>query len=161
MVWGIVEKMDLLFHSIHYPANPMRSSAFLLLPLFALAACQTTPPAQPDRFAMMDSNKDSLLSRDEVNDFYTEELFTGRDTNKDGHITKAEWNPEISSEDAKKFAVIDSNKDGKVTLDEAKAYARKKGTYTASFDEADTNKDGSISRTEAVAYFASKEGPVR
>ena len=29
------------------------------------------------------------------------------------------------------------------------------------FPEADTNKDGAVSREEAKAYYASKEGPAR
>jgi len=139
----------------------MRASLLLLPVLFAAVSCQTTPPAQPDRFARMDLNKDGSLDRGEVSDFYTNELFTGRDTNGDGRITKAEWNPEITAEESKKFATIDADKDGHVTLEEAKAHTRRKGTYTSTFGEADTNRDGRISREEVKAYFASVEGPVR
>jgi hypothetical protein len=157
---GFVEQMELSPH--HPPLLPAMRAPLLLLPvLFVAVSCQTTPPAQPDRFTQMDVNKDGGLDRGEINDFYTSELFKGRDTSGDGKITKAEWNPEISAEDSKKFAVIDANKDGLVTLDEAKAHARRKGIYTSTFAEADTNKNGLITREEATAYFASKEGPAR
>ncbi len=139
----------------------MRAPLLLLPVLLASVSCQTTPPAQPDRFAQMDVNNDGALDRGEINDFYTTELFRGRDTNGDGKITRTEWNPAITAEDARKFAVIDVNKDGMVTLVEAKAYARRQGLYTSSFAEADANKDGSITREEARAYFASVEGPAR
>jgi Ca2+-binding EF-hand superfamily protein len=139
----------------------MRAPLLLLPVLFAVVSCQTTPPAQPDRFTQMDVNQDGVLDRGEINDFYTTELFKGRDTNGDGKITKEEWNPQITAEDARKFALIDTNKDGVVTLEEAKAYARRQGIYTSTFAEADTNKDGRITREEARAYFASVEGPAR
>lgn len=137
-------------------------SPFLLLPVFsAVVSCQTTPTAQPDRFTLMDLNKDGSLDRGEVSDHYTKELFTGRDTNGDGSITRTEWNPEITAEESKKFALIDANKDGKVTLEEAKAYTRRKGTYTSTFGEADANRDGRITREEIKTYFTSVEGPAR
>lgn len=139
----------------------MRAPLLLLPVLFAAVSCQTTPPAVPDRFAQMDVNKDGGLDRGEINDFYTSELFKGRDTNGDGKITKEEWNPQITAEDSKKFSIIDANKDGVATLDEAKVYARRKGIYTATFAKADANQNGSITREEAQAYFASVEGPAR
>lgn len=139
----------------------MRAPLLILPVLFAAVSCQTTPPAVPDRFAQMDVNKDGGLDRGEINDFYTSELFQGRDTNGDGKITKEEWNPQITAGDARKFALIDTNKDGVVTLNEAKAYARRQGIYTSTFAEADANKNGSITREEAKAYFASVEGPAR
>lgn len=139
----------------------MRAPLLYLPLLFVAVSCQTTPPAPPDRFALMDVNQDGGLDRGEVNDFYTSELFRGRDTNSDGTITKTEWNPQITNEDARKFAMIDANKDGMVTPEEAKAHARREGVYTSTFGKADANKNGMITREEAKAYFASVEGPVR
>lgn len=139
----------------------MRAS-FLLFPVvLALASCQTTPPAGPDRFAAADHNGDGRLSRDEVNDYFVAGIFTERDRDGDGYITQAEWNPEMKAAEVKEFKARDLNGDGRVSLAEAQAYARKKGVYDEAFAEADTNRDGFVSREEAVAYYASKEGPVR
>ncbi len=129
--------------------------------VLALVSCQTTPPAQPDRFPDADTNKDGLLNGTEINNYFVSGIFTERDTNHDGVITKAEWNPEMDAAEGKLFDARDPNKDGKVTLAEAEAYAIKAGTYSSVLKEADTNKDGSVSREEAKAYYASKEGPAR
>lgn len=137
------------------------SRLFLAAGALALASCQTTPPAEPDRFALADTNKDGLLSGTEISNYFVANIFTERDTNNDGFITKAEWNPEMPAAEAKLFAARDTNNDGKISLAEAEAYALKAGTYTGVVKEADTNKDGSISREEAKAYYASKEGPAR
>lgn len=126
-----------------------------------LASCQTTPPAEPDRFSIADSNKDGVLSGTEVSNYFVANIFTERDTNKDGAITKAEWNPDMPAAEAKLFAARDANHDGQVSLLEAEAHALQAGTYTGVVKEADTSKDNAISREEAKAYYASKEGPVR
>jgi hypothetical protein len=141
----------------------MQTSRLFLFAAGALAlpSCQTTPPAEPDRFALADTNKDGLLSGTEVSNYFVANIFTERDTNNDGFITKAEWNPEMPAAEAKLFAARDANNDGKISLAEAEAYALKAGTYTGVVKEADTNKDGAISREEAKAYYASKEGPAR
>ncbi len=122
----------------------MRHLLPVLLAVSALASCRTTPPAQPDRFADADTNKDGSLTGTEIN-----------------HYFKAEWNPEMGAAEVRLFEANDANRDGKVTLAEAEARAKQKGTYTAITREADTNKDGTVSRAEATAYYASKEGPAR
>ena len=124
-------------------------------------ACQSTPPAAPDRFVSADANKNGLLSGREISNYFVANIFTERDTNKDGFITKAEWNPGMPAAEAKLFAARDTNHDGKVSLAEAEDHALKAGTYTGMIKEADTNKDKAISREEAKAYYASKEGPAR
>ena len=131
------------------------SSAFLLV------SCQTTPPPEPDRFAIADTDKNGLLSGTEVSNYFVANIFIERDTNKDGFITKAEWNPSMPAAEGKLFNTRDANSDGKVTLAEAEAHALKAGTYTGVVKEADTSKDKAISRDEAKAYYASKEGSVR
>jgi Ca2+-binding EF-hand superfamily protein len=62
---------------------------------------------------------------------------------------------------AEAFRVRDANADGVVTMDEALAYGRKKGMAKELMQKADTNKDGKLSIAEIKAYYASKEGPVR
>lgn len=130
-------------------------SPLVLLAVLGLVSCQSTTP--PDRFVMADRDGNGFLNADEVSDFYVGGVFDARDTNKDGKITKAEWNPEMEAAESREFARHDANGDGVVTRDEAMAWARKGGTYAAVVKEADTNKDGLVSRDEAMAYFASKE----
>jgi len=62
---------------------------------------------------------------------------------------------------AEAFRVRDANADGIVTMEEALAYGRKKGMAKELMQKADTNKDGKLSMAELKAYYASKEGPVR
>ena len=62
---------------------------------------------------------------------------------------------------AEAFRVRDANADGIVTMEEALAYGRKKGMAKELVQKADTNKDGKLSMAELKAYYASKEGPVR
>lgn len=128
-------------------------SPLLLIPLI-LTACQTT---QPDRFAVADADKDGRLSGREVNDYFVSGIFNARDTNKDGRITKMEWNPQISREDAREFDLRDADKDGAVTRGEAADYAMKRGAFRADVKAADKDKDGYVTRAEAEAYYASKE----
>lgn len=131
----------------------------LLLPLagLMLAACQTAP----NRFDQADLDGDGKLSRDEVHDYLITSVFVTRDANKDKLMTKAEWGDEGDGATDRLFAARDTNKDGMVSLEEAKIYAKKIGTFDEIIKEADTNKDGFISREEAAAYHASKEGPIR
>lgn len=137
----------------------MRHITFLLPAASLLfTACQTTAPTQYDK---ADLNADGKLTYDEASDYLVTSNFTSLDANKDGAVSKAEWNPEGDAASAKLFAQRDANRDGVVTLAEALAFAKKKGTYEPVAKEADTDKDGFISRKEATAYTASKEGPVR
>lgn len=129
--------------------------ALAALPL-TLSAGQT-----PDRFAQADKNHDKSLSLDEANAFLVGEIFGARDKNKDGKLTRAEWMVSKDSSQAEAFRVRDGNADGVVTMDEALAYGRKKGMAKELMQAADTNKDGKLSSAELKAYYASKEGPVR
>jgi Ca2+-binding EF-hand superfamily protein len=136
--------------------------ACAILSLFA--ACQTTQTTQttqPDRFDQADTNHDGCLSRDEVSDMIVTEVFTARDANKDGRLTKAEWDVPGDEARNKIFAGADTNHDGVVTLDEAKAYGRKIGVGKNLFEESNKNHDGCVDREEVRAYYASKEGPAR
>jgi Ca2+-binding EF-hand superfamily protein len=129
--------------------------ALAMLPL-AFAAGQT-----PERFAKADVNHDKFLSLDEANAYLVNEIFSARDKNHDGRLTKAEWNVSKDAAQVEAFRVRDANADGIVTLEEALAYGRKKGMAKDLMKAADKNKDGKLSYDELKAYYASKEGPVR
>jgi hypothetical protein len=130
-------------------------SAAAALAALAFAACQSSTP--PDRFAQADGDRNGTLSEAEVTIYFVVGIFEARDTNKDGRISKAEWNPQMDAAEAREFAKRDANGDGFVTREEATAYALKAGLYAEDLRAADTNKDGVVSRAEAVAYYASKE----
>ncbi len=138
------------------PAPFLRASACLGIAALALAACQSPAPA-PDRFAQADRDGNGALTAAEVSDYFVNAIFDARDTDKDGRITKAEWNPQMDAVEAREFVLRDTNNDGAVTREEATAYARRRGLYTKETREADTNKDGLLSRAEVTAYYASKE----
>lgn len=124
-------------------------------------SCKTTAPAQPDRFAQADEDHNGELTGGEFSDYVVAQIFCSRDTNFDGLMTKAEWNPEMEAEEAKLYAQRDTNKDGVVSLEEACAFARKAGTYTGEVKNADKDGNGTVNKAEALAYYGSKEGPVR
>lgn len=133
--------------------NPVLALAALIL---ALNACQTTAP---DRFDQADKNHDGALSRDEINTHLVTAIFDIRDADHDQKMTKAEWVVGNDPGQEKTFRERDANRDGIVTLDEALAYGRKKGTANQFAREADQDKDGVVSRKEMTDYYVSKEGP--
>lgn len=126
-----------------------------------LAACQTTPTAKSKKFDETDTNHDGRLSREEISDRIVTEVFDGRDPNKNGKLTKAEWDVPGEERRNSLFRKADANHDGVVTLAEAKAFGRKRGVGNDFYKDADTNHDGYDSLKEARAYYASKEGPFR
>lgn len=135
----------------------------LALPLSVLLlnSCQTTTPEAPpvDRFAQADRNGDGELTETEFTDYAVGNIFSSRDANMDGKMTRAEWNPDMGAEETKQFALRDADKDGVVTFGEGSAYALKNKRYTGDWKAADTDHNSTVSRPEAVAYYASKEGP--
>ena len=128
-----------------------------LLPAAAVlfAACQTTAPS---RFDLADTDRNGSLTRAEMSDAQVTATFNSRDADKDGKLTAAEWLVPGDDAGARQFAERDSNKDGIVTLDEAKAWGRASDRSAALLKEADTNRDGAVDRSEAVAYYGKSEG---
>lgn len=135
---------------------PMFRAAAAAVAALACASCQSTTEP-PDRFAQADRDGSGALNSAEVTEYFVGSIFDERDTNKDGQISRAEWNPQMDAGEAREFAKRDANNDGVVTRQEAVAYALAAGVYAADIRAADTNKDGLITREEARAYYASKE----
>jgi Ca2+-binding EF-hand superfamily protein len=125
-----------------------------------LAACQTTAPP-PNQFAQADENHDKSLSLDEANGYLVTEIFSSRDANKDGKLTREEWGGSGDASQEKMLRERDTDKDGVVTIDEALAYGRKKGMAKKFMTAADKNKDGQLSQEEVQSYYGSREGPPR
>ena len=130
--------------------------------VLALSACQTSKdPSSPDGFAQADRNHDSKLDRNEASDLYVASLFSGRDENKNGKLTWAEWQVPGHKETKAGFTAADRDKDGSLSLEEALAFGRKRGAFADTFRQADADRDGYVTREEARNLYASTEGPVR
>ena len=130
--------------------------------VLALAACQTTKgPASAEGFAAADTNHDGKLDRGEASDYYVTNLFSGRDQNHDGKLTWAEWQVPGHKETKAGFNAADRDKDGSLSLEEARVFGRKSGAFADSFRQADTDRDGYVTQEEARNLYASTEGPVR
>ena len=99
------------------------------------------------------------------------ERFAAMDTNKDGAISRAEWDAHQRTNDP--FARMDSNKDGMLTKAEMQAEQRHRhsgrhgekrgwtGDPAAFFAKTDTNRDGSISTAEWEDAGRKPEGLAR
>lgn len=122
--------------------------------------------AQADSaFVAVDANKDGFTDRAEIEAAESrglanmkvrsirerEAAFRRLDADKNGTLTLAEFNAVAQAQalpkpDAAKFLnVLDTNKDGKISLAENRAPA------AVRFDRADTNKDGTLSVAEQNA----------
>ncbi len=116
------------------------------------------------RFAAIDTNKDGVLTRDEIAAVQTKVLeqaqaarqqrmeaeFKKLDTDNNGSLSLAEFRlaaPPVRASETPDavLAGIDSNKDGRITADEYRAGP------LATFDKADANNDGTITPEEVAA----------
>src|SRR5437660_11135569 len=85
----------------------------------------TQSPSADERFAKADTNHDGKLSPAEASDYFVEQIFASRDFNHDGKLTWEEWNVPGANRSKAAFDAADLNKDGSMSLDEEKDYARK------------------------------------
>jgi Ca2+-binding EF-hand superfamily protein len=129
-----------------------------------LAACSLALCAAPAAFAehdaadkhfkLMDANGDGKITRAE-HATGAKKMFEQIDANRDGTVTASEMDAAMAKQGAKpasddkssaeKIAVIDKNKDGKLTAAEHATGSEEM------FDKMDTNRDGSISKQECDA----------
>ena len=169
-------------------------AAFGLAPAVAQTAPATAPMAnmhmtmQPmtrgevvqkvqQHFAMLDTNKDGFVTKDEAKgarmenrEMHADHAFDRLDANRDGSITRQEFDAGHQAMAGHRgthhgggmgmhagimghmFEVADANKDGRVSLQEATAAA------AAHFDRADANHDGTISTDERRAAHQAMRG---
>jgi Ca2+-binding EF-hand superfamily protein len=128
----------------------------------AFTSCQTTAaPAHGAEFAKTDLNHDGKLSHEEASDYFVDIMFTNADANHDGSLTWEEWQVPGAGQSKAKFKAADSDKDGNLTLAEARAYGRSSGLFKQNFRSADANHDGFVTQPEAQAYYGGVEGPPR
>ena len=100
-----------------------------------------------DRFAWLDTNNDSRVSRAEWHG--TAERFEALDDNRDGVLTRAEMRG-TNDPPPDLFSSVDVNRDGSVSTEEWH-WSR------ASFTARDTNRDGRLSREEFAGSAAQKQ----
>jgi hypothetical protein len=104
----------------------------------------------------MDANGDGFITREEAKGRpMLEKNFDAIDTNKDGKLSREEMkaaHEQHKAEHAGHHPKIDANGDKMISRDEAKGHPR----LEKNFDTIDTNKDGKLSPEEMKAFRASK-----
>jgi hypothetical protein len=106
--------------------------------------------AGPDAFTKADKNNDNYITKDEF-ESHIKSKFSEYDTNKDGKIDMEEFGAKKSPEALKEFTFMDRNGDGFVNADEFYKAALQKR------EDLDFNRDGKISREE---YNSNRALPV-
>ncbi len=130
-------------------------SAFPLLALTAclvLSSCATRSASRPrtvdELFVVADVQRDGKVSRDEFVDFLIADAFVRIDKNGDGVVDIVE--AEGAGVDAAAFRA--ANRNGGVTLAQAKANPSIRARMAVPFDEADVNKSGFLTLEEFRAW---------
>jgi EF-hand domain pair len=128
----------------------------------------SSPRAQAHGKGMeaLDTNKDTLISRDEAKGHrFLAKKFDAIDVNKDGYLSQAELaaaraahkerhGDKHGMHGGKGHASLDTNKDQLISRDEVKGRPR----LEKYFDAIDSNKDGQLSRDEFKAFRAAHHG---
>jgi Ca2+-binding EF-hand superfamily protein len=132
----------------------------------SVIAQTTTAPGQHAHrhgkgFEALDTNKDTLISRDEAKGHrFLANKFDAIDINKDGYLSRDERAAFKAAHKGergmhgkhggKDHAALDTNSDQLISRAEAKGHPR----LEKNFDAIDTNKDGQLSRDELKAFRA-------
>ncbi|MGA8516272.1 MAG: calcium sensor EFh [Burkholderiaceae bacterium] len=136
---------------------------------------QTAPAPSPRApmhgkgFEALDTNKDTLISRDEAKGHrFLVNKFDAIDINKDGFLSRDELvafraahkgqrgeHGKRGMHEGKGRASLDTNNDQLISRSEAKGHQR----LEKHFDAIDSNKDGQLSRDELKAFRTAQRGP--
>jgi Ca2+-binding EF-hand superfamily protein len=106
---------------------------------------------QMPTFAELDKNKDKKISKDEMPQQFPPQMFDRLDANKDGFIDETEWNAMQNFRGGPRMGemltkFMDSNSDGKISKEE---FAK----VTQLFDVLDKDKNGELTTDEANEFF--------
>lgn len=119
----------------------MKKIAVALLLSFAVLLLAGNVKAAPDTFDRVDTNKDGYITKDEF-ESHIKSRFKEYDTNKDGKIDADEFGVKKNPEAVKEFGYMDKNKDGVVNAEEFYRAALQRR------DQMDLGSDGKLSREE-------------
>ena len=142
---------------------PLLAVAAVVATLSLVTGCATSsaPPTQgfatevDSRFRMLDTNGDGKVTRAEFNAGFADRLFAIYNRQKDGVITKAEWDAVERANESRtesSFRALDRNGDGKLSRAELSSGPRRDAVMNRLFDRIDANHDGTISLVEARAF---------
>lgn len=131
----------------------------------AFSSCATNPTSPrasvEQRFKNYDLDDDGKITPEEYSDAATRIIFASFDENNDGVVTLKEWQDLEGKDSDARYDKIDTNGDGKVTLDEALTRTRKTKPFANDFPGIDTNKDGVVVLAEAKEYSKRHKAAVR
>jgi EF hand len=120
----------------------------------APSATGTPPPmaGKPHR-PHIDKDGDKMISREEAKGHpHLEKNFDAIDTNKDGKLSPEERKAFRAAHKGEHMKKLDTNGDKMISRDEAKGHPK----LEKNFDAIDTNKDGKLSPEELKAFRAAK-----
>lgn len=138
-----------------YAESQVTATAPTTAPDLPSSAPHAEMPALPPRLAAADANQDMKVSKDELVAFVVKKAEekiiekAGRlDTNGDKCLSKEELKGKNKTK--VRFDDVDTNKDGKISKDEAIAFIQKKAEERATklFQKMDKNGDGFITGDE-------------
>ncbi len=144
--------------------SPLAAFALAVLTGLSLAGCAapgSAPPTQgyaaevDSRFRQLDTDGDGKVTRAEFNAGFADRLFSIYNRQKDGVITKQEWDAVERANESRtesSFRALDRNHDGKLTRAELTSGPRRDAVVNRLFDRIDANHDGTISLVEARAF---------
>ncbi len=131
-----------------------------LLPVLLLASCATTSTLTPEqRFNKADKDGSGSVSRTEATNMIIADAFAMYDADGDGFVTEKEF--VASGGKPENFRKVNKSRSGKLSLQEAQASPLVFNTFVVAFDEADTNKDGKVTLEEYKTYLALRDAAVR
>jgi Ca2+-binding EF-hand superfamily protein len=134
------------------PRLPLAVLVAVMLP-----ACQSEDSPR-EVFLKMDGDADGRISLVEAHRYMLPRSFAVFDRNGDGYVLLAEARETEPNFDAGALSSRDRNRDGKVSYEEYRVQAEKKGPVKVLFVKIDTNRDGFIGPAEAEAFQKTRQG---